>query len=348
MRAASARCDAPRVQTGLPDTTSWPRLGRANVSNAALAAVAPLPVVVATWALFHWFPEGAIPASPAGSAVADADALAAWLLHHPIWTINLLVFVGFDLLFFAIALVQRSNWLIDPYWTIVPPLIALFYSLHPLADANGSRLWLAWAALGVWSVRLTWNYFRREGWRFGVREDWRYETMRRERKGFFWEQFFVVHVAQHAMLVGLSLPFWAIAFVPAAFGAADVVCFLAALAGIAIAHLADSQLDRFMRANERRRRAGEPVVRLLDAGIWRWSRHPNYFGEQLFWWSIAGFGVVCGEPWVVIGPLFNSAVLAGVTVMTERRMLAVPERAADYRAYRSRTSVWVPWPPRSG
>ena len=75
--------------------------------------------------------------------------------------------------------------------------------------------------------------------------------------------------------------------------------------------------DRFMAENEARVARGEPKVQLLDSGIWRWSRHPNYFGEQLFWWSIAGFGWVCGEPWVVVGTALNSLVLATVTVMTE-------------------------------
>ena len=56
-------------------------------------------------------------------------------------------------------------------------------------------------------------------------------------------------------------------------------------------------------------------------------------------------GLVCGEPWVAVGTLFNSCVLAAVTVMTERRMLAVPERREAFLAYRRRTSVWVPWPP---
>ena len=119
-----------------------------------------------------------------------------------------------------------------------------------------------------------------------------------------------------------------------------------ALAGIVVAHLADSQLDAFMRDNQARQARGEPPTRLLDRGIWRWSRHPNYFGEQLFWWAFAGWGVVVGEPWVVVGTVLNSGVLAAVTVMTERRMLEVPERREAYGAYQRRTSVWLPWPPR--
>jgi steroid 5-alpha reductase family enzyme len=170
--------------------------------------------------------------------------------------------------------------------------------------------------------------------------------MRSERRFFWIEQLAVVHLAQHTMLVGLTLPFWAVAFGAAPLGIADFALFAAAASGIAIAHAADVQLDRFMRDNERRSAAGEPKVPVLATGIWRASRHPNYFGEQLFWWALGGYGLLCGVPWVLLGAAFNSVVLAAVTVMSERRMLAVPERRAAFEAYRRETSVWVPWWPR--
>jgi steroid 5-alpha reductase family enzyme len=334
------------MQTGYPDASGQPLLGRKNLLNALLAAAVVLPAILCTGLLFAWFPAGGIPADSASQDLSGMDRVAAFLLRHPLLAANLLFFVFVDLAFFAIALVQRSSWLIDPYWTLLPPLIACFYLVHPLSDPNWARSGLALLPLLVWSVRLTWNYFRREAWRFGLREDWRYAEMRRERPHFWIEQFFVVHLAQHAMLVGLTLPFYAIAFRPAATGLGDLALAASALLGIAIAGAADNQLDRYMHANARRAARGEAREELLDTGIWRYSRHPNYFGEQLFWWSIAGFGVVCGEPWVVVGTAFNSCVLAGVTVMTERRMLERPARRELYADYRRRTSVWIPWPPR--
>ena len=102
-----------------------------------------------------------------------------------------------------------------------------------------------------------------------------------------------------------------------------------------------------MQENEARVARGEPKERLLDHGLWRYSRHPNYFGEQLFWWSLAGYGAIVGQAWVVVGTALNSTVLAVVTVMVEKRMLAVPERREIYEAYRRRTSVLIPWPPRA-
>ncbi len=334
------------IPIGYPDVRDQPLLGRRNLVNLAITVWVPLPAIACAVALFHWFPAGGIPPDPGLAWPASADEAAALLLHHPLLAANLFFLVFVDLQFYVIALLQRSSWLIDPYWTLLPPMLALFYFAHPLAEPEASRATLSLAILVAWSVRLTWSYFRRERGRLGYREDWRYAKMRLERPHFWIEQLFVVHAAQHLMLVGLTLPFWAIAFRNVPFASLDAVLLVLAGVGIAIAGAADGQLHRFMSENESRRARGEAKLPLLDQGIWRLSRHPNYFGEQLFWWSIAGLGWVCGEAWVVVGTAFNSVVLAAVTVMTERRMLAVPERREAFEAYRRRTSVWVPWWPR--
>ena len=331
------------IAVGYPDMDEHPPLGRRNLANIAITLWVPIPGIICWTVLFCWFPEGELPADPGLVWPESVDQAAATLLHHPILAANLFFFLFVDLQFWLIALGQRSSWLIDPYWTLLPLLLALFYLTHPLAEPEPRRAVLSFAILMIWSIRLTWNYFRRERWRFGYREDWRYAKMRLERPYFAFEQFFVVYVAQHAMLVGLTLPFWAVAFFDVPLGTLDGVLFVLATVGLGIARAGDTQLDRFMRGNAERVERGEPKIAVLETGIWRYSRHPNYFGEQLFWWSIAGIGVLCGEPWVVVGTAFNSCVLAAVTVMTERRMKAIPEREAAFDAYRKKTSVWIPW-----
>lgn len=83
---------------------------------------------------------------------------------------------------------------------------------------------------------------------------------------------------------------------------------------------------------------------MVGAGLWKYSRHPNYVFEQLFWWSLALFGANVGAFWVFLGPLLNTACMVQVTRLTEERMLRKPERAGLYRAYVQQTSVWVPMP----
>lgn len=88
---------------------------------------------------------------------------------------------------------------------------------------------------------------------------------------------------------------------------------------------------------------------MLCTGLWRWSRHPNYVGEQLWWWGLGLYAVAAGEAWALVGASFNSLVLAQVTRMTEQRMLTrwPKPRAELYRQYQLSTCVWLPsrWPP---
>lgn len=298
----------------------------------------PLPSIAAWWALTRLCPTSC------------GDGLLARLceygLAHPIGLVNALFFLNVCVLFWLISLAQRSAWLIDPYWTILPVLIGHFYATHPLAQADPARSTVALALVWIWSVRLTGSYFRRERWRFGAREDWRFAVKRRESRHFWWYSFFYVFLVQQGLLVGLTAPLWAIHVRPTPFAAIDAGIAALALAGIVIAHVADTQLYRFVAENLRREAAGEPRVELLATGLWRLARHPNYFGEQLFWWALAAYGVRLGEPWVAIGALINTLVLVVVTQMTERRILSRETRRARYEAYRRTTPMWIPWPRR--
>jgi steroid 5-alpha reductase family enzyme len=212
--------------------------------------------------------------------------------------------------------------------------------------------------LGLWAIRLPHSYFRREEWKFGQREDWRYTKMEKDFPKYWWIlSFFAVGLAQQPLLCGVTWPVWyanSVATNDAGrchnceLGAADYIATVLAVCGICFAYFADTQLSVYMRENEKRVARGEAKKQLLDTGVWRYSRHPNYFGEQLFWWSIALFAVNVGAWWALAGTLINSIVLAIVTVMTERRMLRnwEPERVGRYLEYREKTSVLLPCPVR--
>eukprot|EP00611_Tribonema_gayanum_P006867 TRINITY_DN16213_c0_g1_i4.p1 TRINITY_DN16213_c0_g1~~TRINITY_DN16213_c0_g1_i4.p1 ORF type:complete len:371 (+),score=125.49 TRINITY_DN16213_c0_g1_i4:40-1113(+) len=293
----------------------------------------------------------------------DADfALPPWLhaprskhdlcalgLQHPLAYLNLVFGVLVCGVFWLISIVQGSTWLIDPYWTLLPPLIAAYYRCHPRAAAAGPRGAAAAALVLAWSARLTHSYFRREAWRIGAREDWRFADMRRRWPRTFWfTSLFLAYISQWPMLVGITLPLYALHF-PAAppppLGAADATLLAAAACALTIAYFADTQLYEFCAANARRRARGETPVPVLQTGLWRYSRHPNYVGEQLWWWCVALLGWRVGAPWTMAGEAFNCACMVHVTRLTEARMLATGARADAYRAYTQRTSAWLPLPP---
>jgi len=314
---------------------------RKNLINALICLCALAPSIVATWAAYSR-------CSPDGHATATlAEAACSCAMVYPIAFANLLFFLNVSLLFWLIGLAQRSFWLIDPYWTLIPPLLGHLYQLHPNARFNEARSALALALLWVWSLRLSHNYFRREDWKFGQREDWRYTKMAKDMpRSWPLVSFVAVGVAQQPMLVGLTLPAYAVHFVDAPLCWCDAVAAVGAVAGLLVAWSADNELRRYMLANEELMRDGKPRRPLLQSGLWRWSRHPNYFGEQLFWWSFGGLAVGLGQWYLAGGALFNSLVLASVTVMTERRMLDnwPTDRAALYREYMRSTSACVPLP----
>ncbi len=324
---------------------SQPLLAGKNLGNAALLVAVALPsMAFARWltacrpiaAEAPWWQLGPLVADPCGYALA-----------HPLATVNALVFVNM-VLFWLISLAQRSTWLIDPYWTIIPVMIGHFFAAHPAAVANPRRSLVALAVTWLWSLRLSYNYFRRERWRCGYREDWRFYDYRvRYPRQWWWMSLFVAYLSQELMLALLCLPLYVVHVNAATLSAVDALAAAGCFAAIALAHVADTQLSRFMRMNVERQTRGEPKVLILEQGIWRYSRHPNYFGECAFWWCLGLLGAHLGAWWALAGAAVNTLVLAQVTVMAEQRMLEQPERAAAFRAYQRRTSVWLPLPQRA-
>ncbi|MEW5310038.1 MAG: hypothetical protein WDW38_001871 [Sanguina aurantia] len=265
--------------------------------------------------------------------------------QHPILAVNVVYFLNVNVLFWVLSLVQGSTWLIDPYWTIIPPMIGLFYKTHPASLFDPARSLVSMTLLFVWATRLTHSYFRREGWQLGAREDWRFTDMAAQiGRSWWWVSFFAAYLSQQVMLVGITLPLAAIHSSAASWDpVVDTLSAIAAAAGIALAFASDNQLRAFMLANEGRAAHGQKPVLVLDTGLFRYSRHPNYFGEQLWWWGLSGFALSVGQPWMMVGALLNSLSLVVVTYMVEARMMRRPERRAQFRAYQATTSPLVPW-----
>ena len=202
-----------------------------QIINVAQLLFAPLPAYL----LSRYLLGGGQISTPSGffffssSGVKDATTISASSLS-PFALANLLL--AFSLLLGWLAsLLQESTWLIDPYWTLVPPLLdALYAKACPGRSSSGGsgsgsgrsllsssfstdnpRAAAATLLLLLWSLRLTHSYFRRERWRLGAREDWRYAEMRRAWGGnWWWWQLVPVYLVQHFLLVGLALPSFAL------------------------------------------------------------------------------------------------------------------------------------------
>jgi steroid 5-alpha reductase family enzyme len=85
------------------------------------------------------------------------------------------------------------------------------------------------------------------------------------------------------------------------------------ISGMVMSYVADTQLAAFMAENRERRLAGQPPVLILDTGLWYYSRHPNYCGENMFWWGLSLFAVRLGQPWMVCGTAFNTLCMVSAS-----------------------------------
>ncbi|GAB2217515.1 hypothetical protein Droror1_Dr00000711 [Drosera rotundifolia] len=314
-------------------------MANSNLKNALIAFAAPLPSILFNLSFLHHH-------RAAAAADHPLAPLWSWCYQHPSLLSNAIFFFNVDIVFWVIGLVQSCHWLIDPYWTVIPVLLAHYYATHPLLSSS-YNIWRSKVVIGltwVWSIRLTHSYFRRENWQWGAREDWRFDDMRKKYgKHWWWMSFFAVYVSQQAFLIGITLPLYIIHLVDKPWNMWDSTATAVCLAGVVIAYFADAQLHEFVTRNSELKELGKLTVPTLEKGLWKYSRHPNYFGEQLWWWGLAIFAWNLGHGWTCIGALINSMCLAYVTILVENRMLKLPYRAEAYRRYQKTTSVLIPW-----
>ena len=263
--------------------------------------------------------------------VALSAALAAgWAVRdwHPLAVVAVADLAG-TIVIFACSVAMRNSSMYDPYWSVVPPAIALY-----LLD-SGTRDWLVLALVSAWGLRLTFNWAR--GWPGMLHEDWRYVDIRRSTDSSYWAASLAgIHLFPTAQVYLGCLALYPAMTGNRDFGLLDAAAVCVTAGAIAIETLADEQL----RAFARRSKPGET----MESGLWRYSRHPNYFGEVSFWWGLWLFGVAARPGdwwWTLAGPLAITAMFLIASIpMLDKRSL---ERRPAYAERMQHVSALVPW-----
>jgi steroid 5-alpha reductase family enzyme len=246
------------------------------------------------------------------------------------------------------SLVTNEHSWVDRIWSIIPVVyLAVFAGRAGFADA---RLDVMFALVALWGIRLTFNFARKGGYAPGG-EDYRWKVLRGRMPRWQFQLFnlFFITLYQNAILLLICLPARTALDHRSGFGpvdAAATVVFLGFLLGETVA---DQQQWDFHRWKRGEAAAGrEPSPRFLRTGLFRYSRHPNFFFEQAQWWVVFVFGAAAaGSPlqWTVLGAVLLTLLFVGSTRFTESISRS---KYPEYAQYQETTSAVIPWPPRSG
>ena len=162
---------------------------------------------------------------------------------------------------------------------------------------------------------------------------------------WYFISFFVVNVAQHALLYLLTLPLWTLhaSEQPMKDVSMEILFPIVSFVSIMLVYFADTQLYEYVL------NADKTDDLILNKGLWRYCRHPNYLLEQIWWWSIALWGFyISRQPLLLLGAFINSITLFIVTYMVEERMTKRRQKIGGpmlqaWTDYRARTGAFVPF-----
>jgi len=236
------------------------------------------------------------------------------------------------------SLARRDASLVDRMWPVFIAVAALVCR-HGL-PASGPRADVMVALVLAWALRLC-VYVTRRNWGHG--EDRRYQPIRaRNEPGFALKSVYLIFALQAVLAWIVAAPFLAGMAGTRSFGPLDAVGAAICAFGIVFEAIGDAQMSRF-------KAAPQSAGQVMDRGLWRYTRHPNYFGEACVWWGFAVIAVggagVAGA-WCLVSPLLMTVLLlkvSGVSLLEQD----IGERRPAYRDYIARTPAFVPGMPRA-
>ncbi|MEO1653357.1 MAG: DUF1295 domain-containing protein [Bacteroidota bacterium] len=241
---------------------------------------------------------------------------------------------------FAFSYVFKNSSFYDPYWSVIPIFLALAFIYYAQEGVNSTRQIIVFLLVFAWGARLTFNWGR--GWTDLHHEDWRYVDLQKQTGKAYWlVSFSGIHMFPTLMVFLGCVPLLSsLTQNTQSFGLLDGLATIVTGGAILIEGIADNQLRRFRLTNTVK-------GKYLDTGLWAYSRHPNYFGEIMFWWGLFFFALAHNLQnwWMGAGALAITIMFAFISLpMIDKRMLA---RKTDYQTKMKTVSSVIPWFPRS-
>lgn len=254
-----------------------------------------------------------------------------------IWLQAFLVILGLMTILWIVSVVIRNVSIVDLFWGLGFILTAVFYFLK--TEGFEPRKTLLMGLLSIWGLRLSVYLFWRN---FGKGEDFRYREFRKKygENRYWWISFFQTFLLQGLLMWVISLPLLGAQYsgYDKPLNILDFAGVLFWLIGFSFEAGGDFQLALFK---------ADPANKgkVMDKGFWRYTRHPNYFGDASVWW---GYGLICiasGSYVPVIGSLLMTALIikvSGVALLEK----SLKENKPQYKEYIEKTSAFLPWFPK--
>lgn len=233
---------------------------------------------------------------------------------------------------FLFSVAFRNASVYDPYWSVQPIVIIVAFAIRKTPTAAGI---LSVIAILLWGIRLTANWaYTFHGLHL---QDWRY-TMLKKKTGAFYPliNFIGIHMAPTLIVYACVLPAVFVLYYATTVNVLFVVFVCLSLGATALQTISDCQMQKFRRDKAEGKASG-----FIRAGLWKYSRHPNYLGEILMWWGIALAAVsLMPHRWYLLfGALANTLLFFGVSIpMAEKRQA----QKDGFDEYRKQTRLLLP------
>jgi steroid 5-alpha reductase family enzyme len=252
-----------------------------------------------------------------------------------LWTTALAGLLAFAIAGWVVSLFKRDVSIVDGMWPLMFLVAALCYV--GFSAELTTRAYIILLLVFTWSARLSAHIFVRN---HGADEDYRYQQIRERNSPYFqFKSLYIVFGLQAVLAWIISLPLLAASASGRPLGLLDLFGAALWLTGFLFETIGDYQLARF-------RASPASKGKVLDTGLWRFTRHPNYFGDFCVWWGFYLIALSAGLWWSIISPLLMSLLLlkvSGVSLLEKD----IGERRPKYAEYAARTNAFFPGPRKS-
>ena len=252
----------------------------------------------------------------------------------PAYLFALVLILGAGVAAWAVSVVIRNVAFVDSLWSLFFLIVAVLFAVE--AAPLSARGMLVTLLVVIWALRLS-IYITARNW--GEPEDHRYQKIRKDNEpGFAFKSLYIVFGLQGVLAWFIAMPLMPAIMNPGGIGTLEIVATALWLLGFAFEAGGDYQLAKFKRDESNK-------GRVLDTGLWRYTRHPNYFGDFCVWWAYYLFAVAAGGWWTVLSPLLMSFLLLKVSgvAMLEK---TITDRRPKYAEYIRRTNEFFPGVPK--